>query len=123
VAPITITFGIVLVALGPIGWFGAEADKQSPTAFIPSVVGVLLVVLGVLALREKMRKHAMHGAVLVGLIGFIAAVARVVPVLTSGEIKNPWALTMVTTMAVICGVFVGLCVKSFIDARRRRQAQ
>jgi len=24
-------------------------------------------------------------------------------------------------MAVVCGIFVGLCIKSFIDARRRRQ--
>jgi hypothetical protein len=124
VAPITIAVGIVLMVLGPIGWFAAEEVKQSWTAFIPSIFGIVLLGLGVLALQEKMRKHAMHAAVIWGLFGFIAAAARVVPAALGGEIhKNPLAFTMQLVMAVVCGVFVVLCVKSFIDARRRRQAQ
>lgn len=122
-APITICIGILLAALGPIGWLASDENRQSWTAFIPSIFGVLLIVLGSLALQEKMRKHAMHAAVMVGLIGLIAAAVRAVPVGLSGDIKNPLAFGMTVTMAVICGVFVGLCVKSFIDARVRRQAQ
>jgi len=120
---ITIGVAVVLIALGPVGWFGAEEGKQSPTAFIPSVFGVVLAVLGCLALRDNMRKHAMHTAVLVGLLGLVAAAARALPVGLSGDIKNPLAFGMQVAMAVTCAVFVGLCVKSFIDARRRRQSQ
>jgi hypothetical protein len=120
---ITIGVGIVLIALGPIGWLAAEEGKQSWTAFIPSIFGAVLAVLGCLALQEKMRKHAMHAAVVFGLIGLIAAAARAVPVGLSGEIKNPLAFGMQVAMAVTCAVFVGLCIKSFIDARRRRQSQ
>jgi len=74
-------------------------------------------------LRDNMRKHAMHTAVLVGLLGLVAAAARALPVGLSGDIKNPLAFGMQVAMAVTCAVFVGLCVKSFIDARRRRQSQ
>jgi uncharacterized membrane protein len=123
VAPISIGIGILLIVLGPIGWFAADEDKQSWTAFIPAIFGAVLVILGFLALQEKMRKHAMHAAVMVGLLGFIAAAARVVPAGLSGELKNPLAFAMQLAMALLCGVFVGLCVKSFIDARRRRQSQ
>jgi hypothetical protein len=73
------------------------------------------------ALQDNLHKHAMHGAVVVGLIGFLAGLGRAVPVALSDEIANKKAFAMVVAMTVICGVFVGLCVKSFIDARRRRQ--
>jgi hypothetical protein len=120
VAPITIVIGILLIALGPIGWFGADEDKQSWTAFIPTIFGVILLVLGVLALQDRLRKHAMHAAAAVGLLGFLASGSRIVPAVF-GEIRNLWAFEMQTAMGLLCLVFVLLCVKSFIDARRRRQ--
>ncbi len=118
VARITIGIGVVLIALGLIGFF---PDQSAPTALIPAIFGVVLLILGGLATREHLRKHAMHAAVTVGLVGFLAGAGRAVPVALSGEIANPKAFTMVIAMAVVCGIFVGLCVKSFIDARRRRQ--
>jgi drug/metabolite transporter (DMT)-like permease len=118
VARITIGIGVVLIVFGLVGYF---PDLESWTALIPAFVGVLLAVLGVVALDDRRRKHAMHAAVIVGLLGFLAAAARAIPVALSGEIKNPKAFTMVVAMAVTCGVFVALCVKSFIDARRQRQ--
>jgi hypothetical protein len=115
---ITIGVGGVLIALGLIGYF---PDQLSWTALIPAIFGVILAILGGLAIQPGMRKHAMHVAVMVGLIGFIAALGRAVPVALKGEIANEKAFAMVVAMAVVCGIFVGLCIKSFIDARKRRQ--
>jgi hypothetical protein len=69
--------------------------------------------------------HVMHGAVLVSLIGFLVAVGRLattVPkAISAGGFEHPTAMISVSLMALLCGVHVGLCVKSFIDARRRRK--
>jgi uncharacterized membrane protein len=118
VARITIGVGVLLIALGLIGYF---PDAVSWTALIPAIVGGILAVLGVLALQDNLRKHAMHVAVVVGLLGFVAGVGRAVPVALSGTINNTKAFAMVVAMAVTCGIYVALCVKSFVDARRRRQ--
>jgi hypothetical protein len=114
---ISISTGFFLIVLGLVGYF---PDQASLTALIPAIIGVLLIILGGLATQENMRKHAMHAAVIVGLFGFLAGAGRAVAVALSGEIANPKAFAMVIAMAVFCGVFVGMCVKSFIDARRRR---
>jgi flagellar motor component MotA len=79
------------------------------------------MVLGFLARKESLRKHVMHGAVLVGLIGVIGGGWRVVKALGSLDTASPIALGMNIAMAVICAVFVVLCVKSFINARRLRK--
>jgi len=66
----------------------------------------------------------MHAAVMVGLLGFLGAAysfSRPLRVLLSGqEIERPIAAVMQGIMALTCAVFVGLCVKSFVDARRAR---
>jgi zinc transporter ZupT len=119
VAPVTIAVGIVLILLGVIGY----VPTQAPTALIPAGFGVALLLLGVLARQDKVRKHAMHTAVLVGLVGFVGAAVMVVRALAGGGIELPLAFAMQALMAVVCGVFVGLCVKSFIDARRKQRQE
>ena len=46
---ITIGFGAVLCAIGLFGYFGSALENRSPTAFIPAVFGVLLIICGLLA--------------------------------------------------------------------------
>ena len=100
----------------------APAEHRSPTALIPTAVGVILVILGAIARKEAYRKHAMHAAAVVGVLGFLAAAGRFFAVLLTGGNVATTAGMSTATMAVLCGVFVALCVKSFIDARRRRKA-
>ena len=120
-AKITIGVGMILIALGLIGYFGTS--MVSWTALIPAFFGLPLVVLGALALQEGWRKHAMHAAIVVGLIGFLGgAFSFIRPFLSGGEMK-PMAATMQALMALTCAVFVGLGVKSFIDARRARNME
>jgi hypothetical protein len=122
VARIALLFGALLIVVGLAGYFGTGAEHV--TALIPAFIGLSLVLLGWIAQKEKLRMHAMHGAVLVGLVGFIGGVVRLIkPVstlLSGGEIERPIAVVMTALMTILCGVFVGLCVKSFIDARRAR---
>lgn len=118
---VTLIFGLILAALGPIGWFGADPDHRSFTAFTPTAIGLLLIVCGVLAMKESRLKHAMHAAATFGLLGFFLGAGRMAMVLAKPEVEFGWAATMVTTMAVVCAVFVGLCVKSFIDVRKARE--
>lgn len=120
-ATTTIGFGIVLIVLGLVSYFGT--DMVSPTALIPSAFGLLLIILGALARDEKRRKMAMHIAVAVGLVGFLGTVAgllKLYTMLAGGEVARPKAVVAQSIMALLLLVYVGMCVKSFIDARRKR---
>lgn len=110
--------GILLIIVGVVGYvYGMSIGHASPTAFIPAAFGVVLAILGFVArAKDDLRKHIMHVAVIIGLIGFIAALGSMfrngIPTsIGAGPLSQ-------IAMAVICLVFVILCVKSFIDARR-----
>ena len=117
----TIIFGVVLIALGVVGYVGTGA--VSVTALIPSVFGVLLALLGWLALNERYRKHAMHVAAAIGLVGFLGSVRgliRLSDLIAGTEIERPAAVISQSVMAILMVAFISFCVKSFIDARRAR---
>ena len=117
-ARITIGIGLLLTGIGLAGYF---PDKPSITALIPAFVGGVLVVLGLLALSDRLRKHSMHLAAMVGLLGFLGAAGSLLRKPLQGEelTLGKAALAQVG-MAVVCLVFVALCVRSFIEARRSR---
>ena len=112
-------FGLFLIVLGLAGFFGSGSEH--PTALIPAGLGLALVLLGLAATRDKLRKHAMHLAAMVGLLGAIGgAVMLLLPFIRGTEIARPGAYACQAIMTVLCLAFVGLCVRSFIQARRRR---
>jgi membrane-bound ClpP family serine protease len=117
-ADTSIVFGILLAILGVYGFF--TTHMEHPTALIPTGVGVILVILGALARKESLRKHAMHAAAVVGVLGFLAGAGRFIYELSKGMDVTGTAGMSTATMAVLCGVFVALCVKSFMEVRRRR---
>ena len=116
---IIFVFAVIFVLLG-IGAY-LITDAQSWTALIPSIFGLLLVIAGGVSLKSL--KHGGHIAALVGLLGFFGTAIRLIPTLFSGDpIQNFAAVGVQASFAILCLVFVGLCVKSFIDARRRKKA-
>lgn len=121
---VSIVMGALLIGLGVYGYTFAEPDKQSWTALIPAFVGGPLILCGLIALKESLLKHAMHAAAMLGVLGLLGGVANFVRVAAKGELgKNPLGTQSTVAMAGLCAVFVALCVKSFIDARKRRQAR
>ena len=146
-AKVTIVIAALLILLGCVGYFGTPTDqptspenaatesddaasaatsKRSVTALIPAFFGAILLACGLLACNEGMRKHAMHAAVSIGLLGFLAGAGRGAMGLGkffSGDPSlNTRSFIYVWLMAILCLVFVGLCVNSFIQARKRREA-
>jgi hypothetical protein len=121
----SIVFGVLLVALALFGYLGAGEESRSPTALIPLVVGVPLLLCGLVALKEAYRKHAMHVAAGFSALGALAAGGRGIPgafkLLADEPQVNSRAVMMILLMFVLCAVFLGLCVKSFVDARRRQR--
>ncbi len=118
-AKITIGIGCVLIALGVGSYFGT--GRASVTALIPAFVGLPLALLGVVALNDGLRKHAMHAAAVVGLLGLLGAsrgFAKLPALLTGGEVEKPVAAYVQIAMSLVCLVFLVLCVRSFIKARR-----
>lgn len=123
---ITIITALLLTALGLIGYFGSAEANPSKTALIPAAFGVVLLVLGLVALIGRLRKHAMHLAAAVGLIGLLAAGGRgamkIGLLFSDDPAVNKRPIIMILLMATVCLVFVALCIKSFVDARRRQAA-
>jgi len=122
VAPVSIVCGVLLAVLGLL--FFAVTGYAHPTALIPLPFGLLLVLLGVVALKENLRKHAMHLAAVVGLLGLLGGAIRGlpgVPALLAGTAEHPLAVVETLLLALICLVFVALCVRSFVVARMRRK--
>ena len=124
---ISIVFGLLLAALGAytysIAGIDPEKGTKSITAAIPALPGILLVLLGGVALVESLLKHAMHAAATVGLLGFLAGAVFFGMQMAKGTPLGDTKSIAGGGMAGLSLVFVILCVNSFIQARRRKAAQ
>jgi hypothetical protein len=113
---------VLLIALGLAGYLGT--GSQHATALIPTWFGVALGLFGLLAMSpsESRRKLFMHINVTIGLLGFIGGAAEAirgyVHAKSAGLEPNEIALASKATMAGLMLIYVILCVRSFIAARR-----
>lgn len=117
-----VVFGVLLSLVG-VGFY-AGTGAASVTALIPAFIGLPLVVAGFLARREGLRRHAMHAAALLGTLGVLGSLRGAVqlPALVGGgEVARPAAVSAQSITAALCLVFVALCVRSFVNARRERK--
>jgi hypothetical protein len=122
-AKLTMVFGVLLVVVS-LGFWVAMGSVDS-AALHPAGLGVLLVLCGALANTENSKRRMlwMHLAVTVGLVGFlITGVRAVIQVVKGTTAVNPAAFEERAMVALICLLFVALCVRSFISARRSRVA-
>lgn len=122
-AKLTMVFGVLLVVLGGIGF--VATGSTHPTALIPAGFGLVICIAGMLANTEDSKKRMlwMHIAVTVGLLGFLGGAVMTAMAFVKahgGPLARPTATGEQAVMGAICAVFVGLCVRSFIAARRSR---
>jgi hypothetical protein len=104
-------------------WF--LMGRADMAALHPAGLGVLILIAGTLANNEdaKRRMLWMHIAVTLGLIGLLITGIRAMLELVHGTSGvRPLAFQERAIVAVICLIFVALCVRSFIFARRSRVA-
>ena len=135
---VAITVGLLLIAIGIAGYVMPSTEvvaegteeivekKSSPTALIPAVPGVVILLCGTIsALKPQLTKLFMHIAVTFGLLGALAATGRGSGSLIKfirGEAFNQRAFVFIACMGVLCWIFVVMCVMSFIKARKARVA-
>ena len=117
-AKLAIGFGIALIVVGIAGF----VPNHAPTALIPAYLGIVIAISGGIALNPEYRMHAMHLAVLFACLGFLAAGIRLVVSLKKPVVDNV-AVGSQGMTTVLCGVFVALCVRSFIAVRRQRKGE
>jgi hypothetical protein len=121
-AKVTLIFALLLVLLGLAGFVGT--GSQYPTALIPTWFGLALGVFGFLAIgpNPSRRKLFMHINVTIGLLGFLGAFIQAIKeyahARSAGIDLNKIAVGAQLAMAGLLFIYVALCVKSFIDARR-----
>lgn len=129
-AKLTMIFGALIALVGVLGYL----DTHFWHALIPVVLGFLLALLGLVANTDdvKRRMIAMHIAVTLGLLGFLGTIPGVItmagylsghtPASTVDGIRvgHRAAATVQSITCLLCLLFVILCVRSFIAARRAR---
>jgi len=124
-AKVTLVFAVLLVALGLVGYLGT--GSVHPTALIPMWFGLALGLGGFLAIspNEGRRKLFMHINVTIGLLGLIGAAVEALRgyahARSQGIEPDHIALASKLTMAGLLLIYVNMCVRSFIAARRARQ--
>ena len=118
----TLALGVALIIVGLAGYFLTGA--VSLTALIPAAFGLVLAGAGLIARNERMRKHAMHAAVLVALIGFLGSIRGVLQIgaLLDGTAARPAAVVSQAIMAVLTLGYIVMAVRSFVQARASRKA-
>ena len=120
---LSILTGVTLTLLAA-GSFILSAG-ESWTALIPAIIGVPMILLGYVAKKESVKRHAMHAAVgiaMVGFLGSVRALPKFISMISGNSVERPGAVAAQIIMAVICITFVGLGIKSFVDARRNNPA-
>jgi fucose 4-O-acetylase-like acetyltransferase len=113
---LTVVAGFVLVAMGFIGYLVTGAT--SPTALIPSLVGLLL--FGCLAVARVRHALGMHLALAVALLGALGALPNVARIgqLAGGTAERPAAVVVSTLMFLVLLGYLVAGIRSFVTARR-----
>jgi hypothetical protein len=117
-AKITLVFAVLLIVLGLAGFLAT--GSLHPTALIPAGIGLLLGIFGLLAITPdgNRRRLFMHINVAIGLVGFLGTMAELFCNLTSSQVLDLTAIFAKLALVWLLLIYVALCVRSFIAARR-----
>lgn len=113
---LTTNYGLFLLSWGLIATYLSEA--QSLTSFLPSLLGLALLVSGEMAKIPEKKKLWMHVAVTFGLIGALGG-TRFFMVMADGL---NYASSSMLMLFLTGTAYTVLCIRSFIAARKAREA-
>lgn len=121
----TLICGALLVLVGIVGYGTSEVQPPPMTALIPAFFGAALIVCGLLAFKDNLRKHVMHLAAVIGLVGAIGGFMPLIRQINKTGEFDPTKKSAIAgeLMILVCVVFVGMCVNSFIQAKKARKAK
>ncbi len=122
-AKLTVVFGIVLILLGGASF--VLTGHKFPTSLIPAAFGILFIAFGSMAETPDARRRAlfMHISVTLGLLGFLStakSLFQAVQLVKGTLLPNHPAIEEKAAMSALMLIYVLLCVRSFIAARRTR---
>ena len=114
---LSILYGLFLVAWG----FSISllSGSSSITSFIPAFIGFPLILIGFISMvRPSLQKALMHIAVLIGVFAFLGGLD-----FFRGMFANYYA-GMSKLMLMVTGfLYLYVCIKSFLFARRQRNLE
>lgn len=112
----TIALGAILVAVGVVSY--VATSFSSWTALIPAILGLLIAVCGLVAVKnQKVGIHVALGIALLGILGTSMNVIKI-GTLISGDAERPLAIVASTVTFVLLVGYVITAIRSFISARR-----
>lgn len=117
----TIVLSLVLILLGVVSYFAS--GMSSWTALIPAILGAVLLVCGLIALRRQ--RLGVHIALVIALVGIAGTFMNVLKLgeLFAGVAERPLAIIASAVTFVLLVVYLALGVRSFITARRWRSTE
>jgi len=115
----SILFGLFLFLWGiGVSYFG---DSKSLTSYIPSFIGLPIIIFSYLSIKFKNKKKLfMHIVVTFGLICFLGGLDFVRSAINGNIFLNFWADTSKIMMLITGFYFTYQCIKSFIHARKNK---
>ena len=95
------------------------SGSNSLTSFIPSFIGLPILIFSNLSIKFTSRKKIfMHIVVLFGLIAFLGGLDFFRSILNGTVFQNIWADISKLILLTTGGYFVYQCIRSFIFARK-----
>ena len=116
----SLTYGFFLILLGIVISF--ISGSSSVTSYIPSFLGLPLIVFSYLTIKFPSKKKLfMHIVVIFGLIIFLGGLDLIRSLISGYAFENFWADVSKTMMLLTGLYFLVQCVRSFIFARKNRE--
>ena len=116
---LSILYGLFLILWGIIVSF--ISNSLSFTSYIPSYLGILIVIFSFLALKiPNNKKLLMHIVATLGLITVLGGLDLIRLILKGSLFVNFWADLSKLIMLITGSIFVYLCFMSFRFARKMK---
>ena len=116
---LSVVYGLFLVIWGIIISF--LSGSNSFTSYIPSIIGLPVLVFGFLAIKFPSKKKLyMHIVVIFGLLIFLGGLDFLRSLLSGSTFQNVWADISKIMMLITGAFFLYQCIKSFIHIRKNK---